>query len=160
MNKEEIYDLYNRAIESIKNEPLRPKKFMNNSMHVPVYNKLNAFDKINIESQLTGYSSAGCITYVELDSSSIHNIEAIEKLVDYAMDKDIPYFAINVPSDSCNNCGYSGEINDVCPQCGSTDIQQLRRVTGYLTGSYLTSFNDGKIQEVQMRLKHTGVPVE
>lgn len=136
------------------------KKYFTNSIHVPVYHKLNAFEKIDIESQLTGYSSAGCITYVELDSSSVNNIDAVEKIVNYAMDKDVPYFAINVPSDLCQNCGYTGEMNDRCPQCNSTNIQQLRRVTGYLTGSYLTSFNEGKIQEVQMRLKHTGVLVD
>lgn len=136
------------------------KKYFTNSMHVPVYDKLNAFEKIDIESQLTGYSSAGCITYVELDSSSIHNIDAIEKIVNYAMDKDIPYFAINVPSDLCEDCGFTGEMNSHCPQCGSKNIQQLRRVTGYLTGNYKTAFNEGKQQEVEMRIKHTGVRVE
>lgn len=135
------------------------KKYFTNSMHVPVYDKINAFEKINIESQLTGYSSAGCITYVELDSSCLNNIEAIEKIVDYAMDKDIPYFAINVPSDLCLNCGYTGEMNNACPECGSTNIQQLRRVTGYLTGNYKTAFNEGKIDEVEDRVKHTGVSI-
>ena len=52
------------------------------------------------------------------------------------------------------NCGYSGEFNNVCPECGSEHIQQLRRVTGYLTGNYKTAFNKGKQQEVQMRVKH------
>ena len=141
-------------------EKVSDKKYFTNSMHVPVYHKLNAFDKIDIESKLTGYSSAGCITYVELDSTSLHNIEAVEKLVNYAMDRDIPYFAINVPNDLCNNCGFTGEMNDVCPQCGSKDIHQLRRVTGYLTGNYKTAFNEGKQQEVEMRVKHTGVSTE
>lgn len=136
------------------------KKYFTNSIHVPVSHKLTAFDKIDIESQLTGYSSAGCITYVELDSSSVNNIDAVEKIVNYAMDKDIPYFAINVPSDLCQNCGYTGEMNDHCPQCNSTNIQQLRRVTGYLTGNYKTAFNEGKQQEVEHRVKHTGVVVE
>jgi len=71
--------------------------------------------KIDIESQLTNYSNAGCITYVELDSSVIHNIDALETLVNYAMDKDIPYFAINVPNDQCMDCGNTGEINEKCP---------------------------------------------
>lgn len=136
------------------------KKYFTNSIHVPVWHKMNAFEKIDIESQLTGYSSAGCITYVELDSSCIHNIDAIEKIVNYAMDKDVPYFAINVPSDLCLNCGFTGEVNDHCPQCGSENVQQLRRVTGYLTGNYKTAFNEGKQQEVEMRVKHTGVTVE
>lgn len=86
--------------------------------------------KIDIESELTGYSSAGCITYVELDAGMEKNIKAMEEIVNYAMDRDIPYFAINVPNDTCLNCGYTGEFNDKCPECGSTNIQQLRRVTG------------------------------
>ncbi len=133
------------------------KDFFTNSMHVPVWHQLSPFDKIDIESQLTGYSSAGCITYVELDASAVHNTKALEQIVNYAMDKDIPYFAINVPSDTCLDCGYQGEINDKCPMCGSTNIQQLRRVTGYLTGNYTTAFNLGKQDEVHHRVKHVGV---
>lgn len=107
------------------------KDFFTNSIHVPVWKEVNPFEKIDIESQLTGYSSAGCITYVELDGNAIKNIDALETIVNYAMDKDIPYFAINVPNDVCNDCGYCGELNDTCPQCGSKDIRRLRRVTGY-----------------------------
>ena len=130
------------------------KDFFTNSMHVPVWENVSVFDKIDIESQLTGYSSAGCITYIELNSGIKNNLEALETIVNYAMDKDIPYFAVNVPVDECLNCGYSGEFNNVCPECGSENIQQLRRVTGYLTGNYKTAFNKGKQQEVQMRVKH------
>lgn len=132
------------------------REFFTNSMHVPVWHQLSPFDKIDIESQLTGYSSAGCITYVELDTGMEKNIDAMETLVNYAMDKDIPYFAINVPCDTCLNCGYTGEFNDKCPQCGSKEIQQLRRVTGYLTGNYKTAFNKGKQDEVNNRVKHVG----
>ena len=132
------------------------KDYFTNSIHVPVWKKMSPFDKIDIESQLTGYSSAGCITYVELDSTVKNNIDALEILVNYAMDKDIPYFAINVPNDTCLDCGYCDEFNNTCPECGSHNIQQLRRVTGYLTGNYKTSFNDGKIQETEMRVKHVG----
>jgi len=130
------------------------KDFFTNSMHVPVWKKVTPFEKIDIESQLTGYSSAGCITYVELESTVKHNIDALEKIVNYAMDKDIPYFAINVPNDTCLDCGYCDEFDDTCPVCGSHNIQQLRRVTGYLTGNYKTAFNYGKQKEVQMRTKH------
>ena len=132
------------------------KEFFTNSMHVPVWKEMSPFDKIDIEAQLTGYSSAGCITYIELDSGVKNNLEALEALVNYAMDKDIPYFAINVPNDTCLECGYCDEFNDHCPECGSTNIQQLRRVTGYLTGSYKSAFNKGKIQETEMRVKHGG----
>ena len=130
------------------------RDFFTNSMHVPVWKKMSPFEKIDIESQLTGYSSAGCITYVELDSGIKNNIDALEIIVDYAMNKDIPYFAVNVPNDTCLECGFTDEINDECPMCGCGDIQRLRRVTGYLTGDYKSAFNLGKQQETQMRVKH------
>lgn len=130
------------------------KEFFTNSMHVPVWVQMSPFEKIDIESQLTGYSNAGCITYIELDAACKYNLEALEQIVNYAMDKDIPYFAINVPNDQCMNCGYCDVINDVCPQCNSHDIKHLRRVTGYLTNDYKTAFNKGKQQEVEMRVKH------
>ena len=132
------------------------REFFTNSIHVPVWKEMSPFEKIDIESELTGYSSAGCITYVELDSTVKHNIDALETIVNYAMDHDIPYFAVNVPNDTCLECGYCDEFNDSCPVCGSHNIQQLRRVTGYLTGNYKTAFNWGKQKEVEARVKHTG----
>lgn len=129
-------------------------EFFTNSIHVPVWEKVNAFQKIDCESQLTGYSSAGCITYVEADGSIQNNLKALETVVRYAMDHDIPYFAVNVPNDTCLDCGYTGEFNDECPICHSKHIQQLRRVTGYLTGNYKTAFNYGKQKEVEERVKH------
>lgn len=131
------------------------KDFFTNSIHVPVWVEMGPFQKIDIESQLTGYSSAGCITYIELDSGAKNNLEALETIVNYAMDKDIPYFAINVPNDTCLECGYCDEIGNSCPVCGSKKISRLRRVTGYLSGDYLSTFNKGKQQEVEMRVKHT-----
>ena len=94
---------------------------------------------------------------MELDSTAKNNIQALETIVNYAMDHDVPYFAINVPNDTCMNCGYCDEIGDTCPECGSSDIQRLRRVTGYLTGNYKTAFNLGKQQEVELRIKHNRV---
>lgn len=132
------------------------KDYFTNSIHVPVWKKMSPFDKIDIESQLTGYSSAGCIVYTELDSTVKHNLKALEQIVNYAMDKDIPYFAVNVPNDTCLDCGYCDEFNDICPECGSHHIQQLRRVTGYLTGDYKTAFNWGKQKETEDRVKHVG----
>ena len=152
-------NLCHTALEKFKEkygvlEDISDKDFFTNSMHVPVWKEMSPFEKIDIESQLTGYSSAGCITYVELDSGIKNNLDALETLVNYAMDKDIPYFAVNVPNDTCLTCGYCDEFNDHCPECGSTDIQQLRRVTGYLTGNYTTAFNKGKQDEVRHRVKH------
>lgn len=129
-------------------------EFFTNSNHVPVWKNIDIFDKIKIESELTGYSSAGCITYVELDSACKYNLKALETIVNYAMDMDVPYLALNVPNDQCCKCGYTDLINKECPMCGSEDIRRLRRVTGYLTGDYKTAFNKGKQQEVEMRVKH------
>lgn len=131
------------------------RDFFTNSMHVPVWKEVDPFEKIDIESQLTGYSSAGCITYVELDSTAKNNLEALETIVNYAMDKDIPYFALNVPCDTCLKCGYTDEMGDECLVCGHKEVQHLRRVTGYLTGDYKTAFNLGKQQEVEMRWQHS-----
>lgn len=129
-------------------------KFFTNSIHVPVWHKCTMKEKIDIEAQLTGYSSAGCITYIENDGYAVDNPQALEKVVTYAMSKDIPYFAINVPNDTCTECGFTGNIDECCPVCGSKKIARLRRVTGYLTGDYKTAFNEGKQQEVEMREKH------
>ena len=138
-------------------EKVSDHDYFTNSMHIPVWEKMTPFEKIDLEAQLTGYSSAGCITYVELDGSAKNNTQAVEELVNYAMDKDIPYFAVNVPNDICNNCGYTDDMGETCPMCGSTNIQRLRRVTGYLTGDYKTAFNYGKQKETEMRVKHTCV---
>ena len=137
----------------IKN--ISDRAYFTNSMHVPVWKEVTPFDKIDIESQLTGYSNAGCITYVELEGAVLKNLDALEQIVNYAMDHDIPYFAVNVPNDTCLECGWTGEIENECPECGSTHIQRLRRVTGYLTGDYKTAFNLGKQAEVEDRFKHS-----
>lgn len=129
------------------------RDFFTNSMHVPVWRDVDAFRKIEIESELTGYSNAGCITYVEVPSKSSHNIDAMEELVNFAMDKDIPYFAINLPIDTCQDCYYRGEIKDVCPKCGGTKISRLARVTGYLSTD-VSNFNKGKQSEVKERVDH------
>jgi anaerobic ribonucleoside-triphosphate reductase len=136
-------------------ENVSDKKYFTNSVHVPVYDEISVFDKIDIESVLGNYSNSGTILYTELDGTVSNNLDALEEIVNYAMEKDVPYFAINVPNDQCLNCGYTAEINDKCPKCGSENIRRLRRVTGYLTNDYKTAFNAGKQQEVEMRVKHS-----
>ena len=143
---------FQKRYGKIKN--ISDKDYFTNSIHIPVWKEMSPFEKINLESQLTGYSSAGCITYIELESSVKNNLEALETIVNYAMDKDIPYLGINLPNDQCCKCGYLDEFNNNCPVCGSEEILQLRRVTGYLTGNYTTAFNPGKIAEVQDRVRH------
>lgn len=151
--KEKYGDYENVTYYYDKNGKKKEKLYFTNSMHVPVYKEISPFEKIDIESQLTGYSSAGCITYIEVEHEIGDNIEALEKMVDYAMEKDIPYFAVNLPNDSCK-CGYQGKIGEVCPKCGSSEISRLRRVTGYLTGDYKSAFNKGKQVETEQRCIH------
>lgn len=105
-------------------------EYFTNSTHVPVYDNIDAFTKIDIEEQLDKFSNAGCITYVELPSSASNNIDACEELVVYAMRKDLPYFSLHFPLDYCRQCHSRGDFNGVCPHCGSTDIEELRMITG------------------------------
>ena len=133
------------------------KEYFTNSIHVPVYHNCDVFEKIDIESQLTGYSNAGCITYVELDSTCHNNIDAVEKIVDYAMEKDIPYFALNIPLNRCAECGepiHDEELNE-CPKCGCDKIIRLGRITGYLSTT-IEHFNKGKQKEFKDRIDHIG----
>lgn len=130
------------------------KGFLTNSCHIPVNYEITIKKKIDLEAPMCWYSTGGAITYVELESSAMTNQKALESIIDYAMEKDVPYFAINFPIDTCLDCGFSGEIEQNCPVCESTNIERLRRVTGYLTTDY-THFNEGKIKEVEMRYKHS-----
>ena len=130
-------------------------EFLTNSHHVPVWHEIGIFEKLAVESPFCKYPTGGCITYVELDSTFVKNTKAIEQIIDYAFKElNIPYLAFNFPIDSCLDCGFQGEFNDTCPECGSENIQQLRRVTGYLTTDY-RHFNKGKQSEVEHRVKHS-----
>ena len=104
---------------------------------------------------MTGYSNAGAICYTELPSNCYYNIDAVEKIVDYAMEKDIPYFAINISINQCHECGeriWDTSLTE-CPKCGSKQIDKLGRVTGYLSTTY-ENFNKGKQVEFKNRIKH------
>lgn len=129
--------------------------YLTNSHHVPVWEKVSIYEKLECEAPFCKYPTGGCITYIELSSMFVQNTKAVEDIIDYAFKVlDIPYLAFNFPIDSCLKCGYQGEFNDCCPMCGSTEFQQLRRVTGYLTTDW-HNFNDGKIAEVKERVKHS-----
>lgn len=136
-------------------ENVTSHEYLTNSHHVPVWEKVSIQQKLECEAPFCKYPTGGCITYVELDSTFVKNTKAVEDIIDYAFKTlDIPYLAFNFPIDSCLDCGYQGEFNDKCPQCGSENIQQLRRVTGYLTTDY-RNFNDGKQREVLEREKQS-----
>ena len=130
------------------------REYITNSHHVPVWQEVSIYRKLELEAPFCKYPTAGCITYIELESSIMQNEKAVEDIIDYAMSLNIPYLAFNFPIDSCLKCGYQGEIEYNCPRCGNTEIQRLRRVTGYLTTDY-RNFNEGKIKECLDRVKHS-----
>ncbi|WP_370872401.1 anaerobic ribonucleoside triphosphate reductase [Paenibacillus zeirhizosphaerae] len=134
------------------------REYYTNSFHIPVYYKLTAARKIDLEAPFHTYCNAGAISYVELDGNARSNPEAFRSIVQYALSQNIGYFSINHPIDRCPDCGYEGIIGSECPQCGAeegiTHFQRLRRVTGYLTGDYTVRFNVAKQAEVRDRVKH------
>lgn len=134
-------------------EGITDREYLTNSHHVPVYNEISIYRKIDLEAPFSELSTGGYIMYTELESTVSNNIVVLEKIINYAMEKGVAYFALNFPIDTCKECGYSAEINNKCPKCGSDNIERLRRVTGYLTTDY-KNFNKGKIAEVNDRVKH------
>lgn len=152
--------LCNTALKALRKQygiikNITDHEFITNSHHVPVWEEVSIFEKLECEAPFCKYPTGGCITYVELDSTFVKNTKAVEQIIDYAFQKlDIPYLAFNFPIDTCLDCGYQNEFNDRCPECGSTNIEQLRRVTGYLTTDY-RKFNAGKQDEVLHRFKHS-----
>lgn len=136
-------------------ENVTSRDYLTNSFHVPVWEKVGIYEKLKLEAPFTKLCTGGTITYIECDSSLMQNPEAVEAIIDYAMQElDIPYLAFNFPIDTCNDCGYQDEFDAECPECGSRNITQLRRVTGYLSSDY-RRFNDGKQAEVKDRIKHS-----
>lgn len=138
-------------------------EFLTNSIHIPVFYDIDVFDKLKEEGNFASLATGGNICYVEFDATAVHNLEAVEQVVDFAMEQNIPYFAFNFPLDECTVCGHTGEIlAEGCQECGAPDaaINRLRRVTGYITSDYRRAFNAGKQAEVHRRTKHTkGVEV-
>ena len=133
-------------------------EFLTNSIHIPVFYDIDVFSKLKEEGKFAHLATGGNIVYVEFDTTAVHNLEAVEQVVDFAMDQDIPYFAFNFPLDECTVCGHHGEIPaEGCPECGAPDeaINRLRRVTGYITSDYRRAFNAGKQAEVRARVSHT-----
>ena len=133
------------------------REYFTNSIHVPVWEKIDIKTKIDVETRLSKYSSAGCILYIEFDGISKNNLKAVEECIDYAKLMDAPYIAINIPADVCLDCGFIGDFSDgeKCTKCGSTNILMPGRITGYLNGDWRTSFNYGKQQEKKDREKQS-----
>lgn len=130
------------------------REYLTNSFHVPVWEKVSIYEKLQLEAPFTKLCTGGTITYIECESSFMKNPQAVESIINYAMDLNIPYLAFNFPIDTCNDCGYQSEFDAECPECSSQNITQLRRVTGYLSSDY-RRFNEGKQAEVKDRIKHS-----
>lgn len=133
------------------------RDYYTNSFHIPVYYKINAFDKINLEAPYHPLTNAGHITYVELDGDPSKNLDAFETIIRTMYDAGIGYGSVNHPIDRDPICGYSGIIGDLCPRCGRTEkeheFHRIRRITGYLVGT-VNRFNNAKRAEEKDRVKH------
>ena len=136
------------------------RDFYTNSFHVPVYHDISIDEKLKTEAPYHELTNAGHITYVELDGDTSKNLEAFEDVIRKMHQHGIGYGAINHPVDRDPVCGYTGIIDDVCPECGRSEgdhnaqgFERIRRITGYLVGT-LDRFNDAKKAEENQRVKH------
>ncbi len=131
------------------------KDYYTNSNHVPVYYKCSAKHKAEIEAPYHELTRGGHIFYVEIDGDATHNPESIMQIVDLMDKYDIGYGSINHNRNKCLNCGYENSQKDMttCPHCGSTNIDKLQRITGYLVGT-TDRWNAAKLAELNDRVTH------
>ena len=139
-------------------EGITDKDYFTNSQHIPVSFDISAEEKIKLEAPFHELCNGGHICYIELDGDLTKNVKAIEKVIKMMHDNGVGYGAINHPVDRDSVCGYTGVINDECPNChrheDDTPFERIRRITGYLVGD-LSRWNDGKKAEEKDRVKHT-----
>ncbi|MBR2680012.1 MAG: anaerobic ribonucleoside-triphosphate reductase, partial [Exiguobacterium sp.] len=132
-------------------------EYYTNSFHIPVYFPISAHRKIELEAPYHALTNAGHITYVEIDGDMTKNLTAFEDIVQAMRKAGIGYGAINHPVDRDPVCGFTGIIDDKCPNCGREEgdvpFERIRRITGYLVGT-LDRFNDAKRAEVMERVVH------
>ena len=134
------------------------RAYYTNSFHIPVYFPISAWNKIRLEAPYHALTNGGHISYVEVDGDPAQNPEAFEKLIRYMKKCGIGYGSINHAVDHDPACGYTGNIQDLCPGCarGEADgpsFERVRRITGYLVGT-LDRFNNAKRAEEADRVKH------
>ena len=134
------------------------RDYITNSYHVPVFEEIDAFTKLKLESEFQNLSPGGAISYIETPNLQ-NNIDAVIELIKFIYD-NIMYAELNTKSDYCQNCGFDGEIllNDdlewYCPQCGNKDHNTLnvaRRTCGYIGTKF---WNRGRTQEIKERVLH------
>ena len=132
--------------------------YVTNSYHVPVFEEIDAFSKLKLESEFQMLSPGGAISYIETPNLQ-NNIEAVLEVIQFIYD-NIMYAELNTKSDYCQKCGYSGEIliDDnlewYCPNCGNRDHNTLnvaRRTCGYIGTNF---WNKGRTQEIKERVLH------
>lgn len=136
------------------------KPYYTNGFHIPVGFDISAFDKIRLEGPYHALCNAGHISYVECDGDPSNNLEAFEAIIRAMHDANMGYYSINHKVDRCPRCGWTGIINDECPDChaldSNTHFERLRRITGYLVGT-VDRFNDAKKAEEHDRVTHMSV---
>lgn len=134
------------------------KNYITNSYHVPVFEEIDAFSKLKIESEFQRLSPGGAVSYVETPNLQ-NNIDVVEQLIEFIYN-NIMYAELNTKSDYCQKCGYTGEIliDDnlewYCPNCGNRDHRTLnvaRRTCGYIGTNF---WNKGRTQEIKERVLH------
>ena len=134
------------------------RSYITNSYHVPVFEEIDAFSKLALESEFQRLSPGGAISYVEAPNLQ-NNLDAVIEVIKFIYD-NIMYAELNTKSDYCQECGYSGEIliDDnlewYCPNCGNRDHNKLnvaRRTCGYIGTNF---WNKGRTQEIKERVLH------
>lgn len=128
------------------------KGFYTNSFHVPVTVPVGYREKTALEGPFHKLCNGGSITYVEFREMPSRNVQAVREVVENAVAEDCSYIGINFPLDACNDCGYTGRMNEECPICNGHHIKRLRRVSGYLAEE--STFAAGKQKEMAHRLSH------
>jgi len=131
------------------------KIYYTNSNHVPVYYHCSPRHKAQIEAPYHELTRGGHIFYVEIDGDATHNPQAIMDIVDLIDKYNIGYGSINHNRNRCMDCGYEDAQNnlEVCPRCGSRNIDKLQRITGYLVGT-TDRWNKAKLAELDDRVVH------
>ena len=131
------------------------RDYYTNSNHVPVYYKCSARHKAEVEAPYHDLTRGGHIFYVEIDGDATHNPQVIMSVVDMMDRLNMGYGSVNHNRNRCMDCGYENAQNDLktCPKCGSTNIDRLQRITGYLVGT-TDRWNSGKLAELNDRVTH------
>ncbi len=136
-------------------EGVTDRDYYTNSNHVPVYYKCSARHKAEIEAPYHALTGGGHIFYVEIDGDATHNPEAIMRVVDMMDKYNLGYGSVNHNRNRCMDCGYENSEKDLkaCPKCGSTNLDRLQRITGYLVGT-TDRWNKAKLAELNDRVVH------